>query len=332
MTKLSRPRRGSLGFSPRKRAKRPYASPRSYTKSEAAKALAFPGYKAGMTHVMAVDKYPTSPSFDQTVFIPATIIECPPMTVFGIRAYEMTVNGLNAVTEVWAEKLDKNLKRKTSTPKEHNHDTKKIEEKLGTLSEIRLLVHTNPTFKKKPEAFEVLVGGDVKAAWEYAKSVLGKQVKASDVLKAGDCVDAIAITKGKGIQGPVKRWGTKIQYRKAHGKRRHVGVVNPWTPNRTMWTALEAGQMGYHRRTEFNKRILAIGEDGKAITPKGGIPNYGVVKSEYVLVKGSLPGTKKRLVVMRPPARPTAEKPAYEVKSISTDSQQGKRSWKGVEA
>jgi large subunit ribosomal protein L3 len=67
--------------------------------------------------------------------------------------------------------------------------------------------------------------------------------------------------------------------------------------------------MGYHQRTEYNKRILKIGIDGKDITPKGGFVKYGEVKGTYVIVDGSLPGPVKRLVRMRYPARPPTKIP-----------------------
>ena len=63
------------------------------------------------------------------------------------------------------------------------------------------------------------------------------------------------------------------------------------------------GQMGYQQRTEFNKRILKIGEDGTEITPAGGFLHYGLLKSPYVLIKGSVPGPVKRLVRIRPAIR-----------------------------
>lgn len=69
---------------------------------------------------------------------------------------------------------------------------------------------------------------------------------------------------------------------------------------------------GYHHRTELNKKIYRIGsgEDEKnastdsditkkKITPLGGFPHYGVVKNDFVLLKGSIPGTKKRVVTLR---------------------------------
>jgi large subunit ribosomal protein L3 len=62
--------------------------------------------------------------------------------------------------------------------------------------------------------------------------------------------------------------------------------------------------MGYHQRTEYNKRILKIGIDGKEVTPKGGFIKYGEVKGTYAIIDGSLPGPAKRLVRLRYPVRP----------------------------
>ena len=327
MSKLTKPRAGSLAFSPRVRARRIYPRINSWPESDEVNPLAFAGYKAGMTHIMAVDKYKNSPTFDQTIAIPATIIEVPPLVVFGIRAYTKTPYGKKVLTEVWAEKLDKNLKRKISTPpKKAKHDISVLESQIDKISEIRLLVHTKPPFKKTPEVFEIKVGGDPKAALEYAKEKLGKEITINEVFKEGDYVDVIAVTKGKGVQGPVKRWGIKIQTRKAHGYRRHVGSLGPWHPAKTMWRIPQAGQTGFHVRTEVNKIVLKIGENGDEINPVGGIPHYGLVKNGYILLKGSVPGPKKRLIMLRPALRPpTKEIPVPEIVKISQKSQQGAR-------
>ena len=69
---------------------------------------------------------------------------------------------------------------------------------------------------------------------------------------------------------------------------------------------------GYHHRTELNKKIYRIGsgtDDAnastesdvtkKTITPMGGFPHYGIVKNDFVILKGSIPGTKKRVITLR---------------------------------
>ena len=82
--------------------------------------------------------------------------------------------------------------------------------------------------------------------------------------------------------------------------------------------------MGFHIRTEYNKRIMQIGSDGAQIVPKGGFVKYGVVKNNYVLLKGSIPGPKKRTIMLREPVRkaPQQEKEP-QILYISTRSQQG---------
>ena len=67
--------------------------------------------------------------------------------------------------------------------------------------------------------------------------------------------------------------------------------------------------MGYHQRIEFNKRILKIGKDGKEVTVKGGYIRYGEVKGPYILIEGSIPGTEKRQIRLRVPARPPTRNP-----------------------
>jgi large subunit ribosomal protein L3 len=82
--------------------------------------------------------------------------------------------------------------------------------------------------------------------------------------------------------------------------------------------------MGYHQRTEFNKRLMFIGTDGTKITPEGGFPGYGLVRNEYVLIKGSVPGPIKRLVRIRHAIRPGKNfVKAPEFLYVSQESKQG---------
>ncbi len=306
MVKHSKPKAGSLAFYPRKRARRIYPAIKSIP-TEKPKVLGFAGYKAGMVSVIVVDRDKNSPTFGQEVAIPATVLDCPPLKVVGIRAYEETKNGLKALTEVWAKNLPKDLERKVKV-KPNEEKMKEMEEKLDKIARIRLIVCTQPRIsgirKKKPEVFEIEVGGkDAKEKLEFAKSLLGKEIKAKDVFKEGELVDVRSVTKGKGTEGPVKRFGVKIQPRKAHGKRRHVGTLGQERPGKVRFTVPQAGQLGFQTRTELNKRILKIGENGKEITPKGGFIRYGIIGSNYILIEGSVPGPKKRLIMLRPSIR-----------------------------
>jgi large subunit ribosomal protein L3 len=79
-----------------------------------------------------------------------------------------------------------------------------------------------------------------------------------------------------------------------------------------MYTVARQGQRGFHQRTEYNKRILIMSDtekDGqKSINPSGGFKHFGLVKGEYIVVRGSVPGVAQRLVRMRQPIRNVPKK------------------------
>jgi large subunit ribosomal protein L3 len=173
-------------------------------------------------------------------------------------------------------------------------------------------------------------GGSVEDRVEYGLELLeeGGAHGMNDVFRAGQYLDAAGVTKGKGTQGPVKRWG--VQKRKGkharQGWRRRIGNLGPWNPSRVRSTVPQQGQTGYHQRTELNKRLIATGDgsDDDDPTPAGGFVNYGEVDGGYALVKGSLPGPEARLLRFRPAIRP-ADQPRLdpEVRYVSTTSNQG---------
>ncbi|MDY6780079.1 MAG: 50S ribosomal protein L3, partial [Halobacteria archaeon] len=105
-----------------------------------------------------------------------------------------------------------------------------------------------------------------------------------------------------------------------------IGNLGPWHPSRVRSTVPQQGQTGYHQRTEINKRLLSVDEEGTDATPEGGFINFGEVSSSYVLVKGSVPGPEKRLVRTRHAIRPKREG-TYdpEIRYVSTESNQGQR-------
>jgi large subunit ribosomal protein L3 len=287
-----------------------------------------------MTQVFMIDDRKGSLTAGQEISVPATVIDAPPLIVCAIRLYSSTTRGLNAVTEVWAAELPKDLSRAINMPKKY--DVQKTIEKAealvkeGKIADIRAIVCTQPRLssvpKKKPDIIEIRVGGSaIEERWNHCKGLLGKQVRVADVFKEGELVDVLAITKGKGIQGPVKRWGIKITARKTKGGRRQVGTLGPWSPPRVMWTVPAAGQMGYHQRTDFNKRILKLGTEGKEVVPKGGFLRYGLVRGDFVVLAGSVPGPTKRAICLRQAMRPSRGVPSSppQITHISTTSQQG---------
>lgn len=328
------PKRGSLAYLPRKRAKHILARIRYWPKIEAdtPRLLGFIGYKAGMTHVFAVEDRKRSPNYGKEVIRPATILETPPMLICAIRAYTKNPCGLQTLTEAWMKNPPEELERVFTIPENFNteENLKKIEENLDKVAKLRVIAATQPKQaslpKKKPDMAEIEIGGGtIQQQFEYAKTLLGKTIPPAEVFKEGQYVDVIAVSIGKGFQGPVKRWGVRILQHKARKTKRGIATLGPWKPARVMYSVPRAGQMGFHQRTERNKRILKMGTDGKEITPKGGFIRYGVIRGPYIILDGSVPGPEKRPIRLRYPARPPkqiAEPP--QVTYVSLESPQGK--------
>jgi len=319
MTKRHRPRRGSLAYSPRKRVRSETCRLKREDRVVDKELQSFAGYKAGMTHLMQTDNVPHSITKGMEIFTPATIIETPPLKAAGFRLYKATMYGKKAIAEVWAE--NGNSMDKIAG----------IIESLNGYFSINMIASTLPEVvtgvpKKKHEIMEIKLTGEIEKDLKYAREVFGKDIRVGDVFKGGDFVDVTAVTKGKGTQGPVKRWGVMIQNAKARrsGRGRHVGCIGGWTPRRVRWRVPQLGQTGYQQRTEYNKRVLKVGEDGEEITPKGGIMNYGIVRNDYIMVKGSIPGPKKRLVRISHAIRHYPVLGSPEITYISRASQQGK--------
>jgi large subunit ribosomal protein L3 len=330
--KRNAPKRGSLSYIPKKRAKSWIGKTRFWpATNEGPKLLSFAGYKAGMTHLVAMDDKKGSLTYGKEISVPATVIETPPMIVFGIRTYTKSFKGMKTYCEAWMDNPPKDLDRLLTLPKKARKDEllNKIRNSLDQIDEIRLLILSQPriakTGRKKPELIEMKIGGGtIKEQFDYSVEMLGKNIDISNIFKEGDLVDTIAITKGKGIQGPVKRWGVKRLPHKSRKTVRGVGCIGPWNPSVVMYSIPRAGQMGFHQRTEYNKQILKIDAKGNEITPKGDFIRYGKIDTNYALIKGSVPGTERRLVVMRYPARsPETEIPPPKIEYISTKSRQG---------
>ncbi len=315
MTKAHAPRRGSMQFWPRKRSRHSLVRVRSWPEQTQTKPLAFIGYKAGMTHLFASDNRPKSLTKGEDICLPTTIIDCPPMIVAGVSFYKNS----KKIAQILAPKLDKNLKRKIQVAKE----TKKKLEDIKEFDDLRLLIHTQPsktsTGTKKPKLLEIALGGKKEEKLKYAQEKLGQEIKIQDVFESGNSIDAHGITKGKGFQGTVKRFGVMIRSHKAEKTKRGIGNLGAWTPKRVEFTVPQPGKMGYHLRTEYNKQILKISDKPEEVNPKSGINKYGLVKNPYLLLKGSVPGPKKRALVLVHSIRPDKKmlKEAPEVRYVA---------------
>jgi len=337
MPQPSRPRKGSLGFGPRQRATSEVPRFNSWPSDDGQPTLqGFAGYKAGMTHVVMINDEADSPTEGMEETVPVTIVETPPMRAVALRAYEDTPYGQKPLTEVWATEFHEELDRTLDLPEEHDAEAAENEIRdavaEGRIADLRMITHTVPSDvksvpKKKPDVMETRIGGgSIEDRLEYGLELLedGGEHNADQIFRPGEYMDVAGVTKGKGTQGPVKRWG--VQKRKGkharQGWRRRIGNLGPWNPSRVRSTVPQQGQTGYHQRTELNKRLIDLGDDD--VTPAGGLVNYGEIDGEYALVKGSLPGPSQRVLRFRPAVRPN-DQPRLdpEVRYVSTESNQG---------
>jgi large subunit ribosomal protein L3 len=329
MPKPKRPRFGSMGVWPRKRAKSMHPRIRAKAKVKEAKLLAFPVYKAGMTRIFAVNTDKNKRMGGQEEVMPVTIMECPPIRIASVRLYKRKDKADNVVSQL-NFKTEKEFSRASSVSKEKFAKAEDIE-KLNPEEyvDITVQVYTMPKnidLKKTPETFEISLGGTNKEKLEFVKNHFEKHIQITDVFKEGQFVDAHGITSGKGFQGPVKRFGVGLKGHKSEKGVRAVGSLGGWSrQGHVMYRVAHAGQMGFHQRVQYNNFIMKISDKPEMVNPKGGFINYGLVKSSFVIMKGSIMGAKKRMIILAEPIR-LKTKASYSpdsIKHVSTISQQG---------
>ena len=304
----SQPRRGSIGYLPRARAKSMEARIRGWPdlSSEEPKLLAHAGFKAGCVQIVSIDDREKTPNAGKQLVSLGTVLVTPPILVVGIRGYSKDANGMHAEFDVYAEDIPKEVS-KHITLKNKEKALENAEKILGRIKEIFAIVTVSPHVigleQKKPYIFEAAIkGGDIQKQFAFVKDLLGKEVKIDQVFEIGSGVDVAAITKGKGWQGVITRMGVKRKQHKSRKSVREVGSLGPISPQNIMYTVPRAGQMGFHQRVEYNKRIMIMGNsDNKdlKINPEGGFKHFGLVKGDYVILKGSVPGTYRRLIKLR---------------------------------
>jgi large subunit ribosomal protein L3 len=321
--KYSAPRRGSLAFYPRVRAKSEEARLRNWPElNDNTSLLGFAGFKAGQLQVMTIDDKEKTPNFGKQLDNSSTVIATPPINIIGIRCYRKDLYGEKAFIDAYSKDFPKGLERKFKT-KYNEKSFETIESSFDLISSFFAIASVFPKkanlSQKKPFVFEIGVSGkDNKTKYEYLKGILGKEIKISDVFQNGQLIDVSGITRGKGIEGPITRFGVKRKQHKSRKSVRALGTLGPISPAVVMYSVPRQGQRGFHQRTEYNKRILLVSSDGSSqtasvssklsINPPGGFKHFGLVTTDYIVVRGSIPGVPKRLVKMRQPIRNTTKK------------------------
>ena len=321
--KYSAPRRGSLAFYPRVRAKSEEARLRNWPElNDNTSLLGFAGFKAGQLQVMTIDDKEKTPNFGKQLDNSSTVIATPPINIIGIRCYRKDLYGEKAFIDAYSKDFPKGLERKFKT-KYNEKSFETIESSIELISSFFAIASVFPKkanlSQKKPFVFEIGVSGkDNKTKYDYLKGILGKEIKISDVFQNGQLIDVSGITRGKGIEGPITRFGVKRKQHKSRKSVRALGTLGPISPAVVMYSVPRQGQRGFHQRTEYNKRILLVSSDVSSqtaslssklsINPPGGFKHFGLVTTDYIVVRGSIPGVPKRLVKMRQPIRNTTKK------------------------
>lgn len=112
---------------------------------------------------------------------------------------------------------------------------------------------------------------------------IGQEITA-ELFAAGDAVDVVGISKGKGFAGMIKRHGAGRGPMK-HGSKYHrrTGSLGAKGPARVFKGRNLPGRMGGERVTVQNLKVVRVDAD-----------------KNMILVKGAVPGAKKSLLILKP--------------------------------
>ena len=378
--KFEHPRNGHLGYLPKRRTKHTKGTIRTHPHDDKSKPVhltAFMGYKAGMTHVVrAFEKREGRKTIRKDVVEPCTVVETPPMKIVGMVGYIETPRGLRALSTVWAQKLPEGVvrrfyknyylakkkafsnyaKRYQEDAKSKKHVNRDIQRIKKYCQVVRVLCATQldklKGFRqKKAHLMEIQVnGGDVAKKVEWATSKFEQEVSIGEVFAKDEMVDTIAITRGKGTTGVIKRFGVNRLPRKTHRGLRKVACIGAWHPSAVKWTVARTGNQGYFHRTQINQKVYRVGTGAvrgstnnasteqdphvKNITPVGGFPHYGVVNEDFIMIRGAVMGPRKRVVTIRKTMLPQTSSFAVlntEIKFIDTSSKIGHGKFQTIE-
>jgi len=304
------PRKGSLQFWPRKRSAK-FLPRVNWDAINSGKNLkGFICYKAGMASAYVKDNTPNSMTKDKNIIIPVTILECPLMKIFSVRFYK----NKKVIKEVLAENLEKELKKKLKIPKKRKN---KLED-VTDYDDVKIICYSQvkkTNIKKTPDLSEIGLSGTNEEKINFIKENLNKEISVLDVFEKGGLVDLRGLTKGKGFSGPVKRFGITLKVKKSEKGQRRPGSLGPWHPARVTFRAPMAGQLGMFTRAVYNNKIIELGKsEGKFKN----IKNYGEIKTDYIIVKGSIQGSAKRPLLITAALRETkkTKKKNYELLEI----------------
>jgi len=300
------PRKGSLQYWPRKRAAKMLPSINWNAIESTGKLKGFICYKAGMKSAIVKDNTEHSMTKDKIKAIPVTILECPPIKILSVRFYKDS----KVAKEILVENLDKELKRQIKMPKKSD-DGKNTIQKIdgmteGSYDDVRVICYSivkKTNVKTKPDLSEIGIDGKLEDKITFIKENLGKEISVNDTFDDSQLVDLRGVTTGRGLCGPVKRFGITLKSHKSEKGQRRPGSLGPWHPARVIFRVPMAGQLGMFTRAIYNNKIIKMGKSSDFELKN--IKNYGDVKTDFLIVNGSIQGPSKRQLVATQPLRPT---------------------------
>ena len=153
-----------------------------------------------------------------------------------------------------------------------------IREKLANKPRKGLFAKAGATLRRTLKEFRID---------DISQYEVGNEIKA-DVFEAGEKVDVSAVSKGKGFQGAIKRWGQQ-RGPMTHGSKFHrapgsMGASSD--PSRTFKNKRMPGHMGSVNTTVLNLEVVKV-----------------IAEKNLILIKGGIPGPNKGTVVIKDTVR-----------------------------
>ena len=192
---------------------------------------------------------------EKGVLIPVTVIEVGPCVVTGVKTVER--DGYSAIQLGFGSRKAKNVTKA----------------RKGHLAKAGISGETLPALLREIRGAEAEVGAVLKA----------------DIFAAGEYLDVIGTTKGRGFQGVVKRWnfgGGRASHGGAWERRPGSIGCREW-PGRVNKGKKMPGHYGNDRRTVQNLQIVRVMADENCLLVKGAVPgcNGGILTVKSALKK-----------------------------------------------
>jgi len=186
--------------------------------------------------------------------VPVTLLKVAPQKITKILSVER--DGYHGFQVGYFEKSEKNLTKSDV----HRLRKEKIEENFARFREFRT-----------PGAVALELGAEMTV----------------QLFEGVTSIDITGITKGRGFQGAVKRWGTTIG-RMTHGSRFHRrpgSLGQNSSPSRVYKNKHQPGQMGVDKCTVQNLQVVRIDNEDNLIAIKGSVPGYS---SNYLEIRPTI--------------------------------------------